>query len=160
MPLSIQPMNEVSARSLVNWRYDAPYDFYNINTDEIEKEVEYFTDPQNAYYAIMNETGELIGFCSFGLDGQVPGGDYSQEALDIGMGIRPDLTGQGNGVQTSEVVLDFASRRFDPDRFRVTVAAFNKRAQRVWQKLNFRAAHSFSREQDGEPFFILLRGKK
>lgn len=150
-------MDEASARAIASWRYNAPYDFYNLNPDEIEKNVAYFVDPQNAFYRIANEHGELAGYCSFGPDGQVPGGDYSQEALDMGIGIRPDLTGRGDGVRYSELVFDFARRTFAPKSLRVTIAAFNQRAQRVCQKLGFHVAQRFLRESDGVPFFILMR---
>jgi ribosomal-protein-alanine N-acetyltransferase len=157
MPFNIRPMDEASARAIASWRYDAPYDFYNLNPGKIEKNVAYFIDPQNAFYRIMDGHGELVGYCSFGPDGQVPGGDYSQAALDIGMGIRPDLTGLGNGARYGEHVLDFACRTFAPGRLRVTIAAFNQRAQRVWQKLGFHVVRSFSRESDGAPFLVLVR---
>jgi ribosomal-protein-alanine N-acetyltransferase len=157
MPLSIDPMDEASARAIAGWRYDAPYDFYNLNPDEIEKNVAYFVDPKNAFHRIASEHGELIGYCSFGPDGQVPGGDYSQEALDVGIGIRPDLTGQGSGVRYSELVFGFADRTFAPARLRVTIAAFNQRAQRVCQKLGFHVAQNFLREPGGVPFVILVR---
>ena len=150
-------MGEVNAHAIASWRYDAPYDVYNLNPGEIETNVKYFIDAQNACYSITGEQGELIGYCSFGRDAQVPGGDYSQAALDIGMGIRPDLTGQGCGTRYAEAVLDFAHRTFAPNRFRVTIAAFNQRAQRVWQKLNLRVMQRFLRERDGAPFLILVR---
>jgi hypothetical protein len=39
----------------------------------------------------------------------------------------------------------------------VTIAVFNARAQRVWQKAGFRFAQRFERSTDGAPFLILLR---
>lgn len=97
MPLSIQPLNEANARACVMWRYKAPLDFYNLNCTEIEQNVQYFLDSINHFYGIFEEQ-ELVGFCSFGEDGQVNGGDYNLLALDIGMGIRPDLIGKGRGI--------------------------------------------------------------
>ncbi len=49
----------------------------------------------------------LEGFCSFGADGQVAGGDYSGQCLDIGMGIWPDLTGRGNGKRYAQAVVSY-----------------------------------------------------
>lgn len=85
----------------------------------------------------MDENSELVAYCSFGQDGQVTGADYRDQALDIGMGIRPDLTGRGKGAEYAKAVLEFADSFFKPKAFRVTIAAFNKRAIRVWQKLGF-----------------------
>ncbi len=98
MPLTFQPMDEAGTRAILKWRYDAPYDIYNIDPDNVEKEMQVFLDPQNAYHTVTDEHSDLVAYCCFGPDGQVPGGDYSAAALDIGLGVRPDLTGQGRGL--------------------------------------------------------------
>lgn len=159
LPFTFQPMNEASARAIPEWHYDAPYDLYNIAPDDVEKEIQCFLDPQNAYHTITDERGDLVAYCCFGPDGQVPGGDYSAAALDIGLGVRPDLTGQGRGLTYVNAILDFARRAFPPTAFRVTVAEFNQRARRVWEKAGFRPVQSFPRSGDGMPFVILVRGE-
>jgi ribosomal-protein-alanine N-acetyltransferase len=155
--VTFNPMDEGNARAILEWHYDAPYDIYNIAPDNVEKEMQCFLDPQNAYHTITDEHGDLVAYCCFGLDGQVPGGDYSAAALDIGLGVRPDRTGQGRGVTYVNAVLDFARRTFPPTAFRVTVAEFNKRALRVWEKAGFRPVQTFGRSRDGLPFVILTR---
>jgi RimJ/RimL family protein N-acetyltransferase len=150
------PIKAVDVYLITSWRYEPPYDIYNLAPPD-EESVRIFLDTQNAYYSITDEHGDLVAFCCFGAEGQVPGGDYSVEALDIGMGMRPDLTGQGRGLTYVKAVLDFARRTFDPTAFRVTVAKFNKRALRVWQKAGFRPVQTFQRSQDGLDFVILLR---
>jgi ribosomal-protein-alanine N-acetyltransferase len=155
--LTFQPMDEASARAIPEWRYDAPYDLYNVAPDDVEKEMQLLLDPRNAYYTVTDEHGDLGAYCCFGPDGQVPGGDYSAAALDIGLGVRPDLTGQGHGLAYVNAVLDFARRTFPPTAFRVTVAEFNKRALRVWKKAGFRPGQTFGRSGDGLPFVILTR---
>lgn len=157
MSLAIQSLNEANAREMAGWHYDAPYDFYNLNPNEIEQNVHYFLDPQNNFYGIFEKQEELIGYCSFGEDGQVPGGDYSTPGLDIGMGIRPDLTGQRRGSCYVEAVLDFARQTFAPPFIRVTVAAFNQRALRVWYKAGFRAVKTFEHQTQGVSFVILVQ---
>ncbi len=156
MPFTFRPMDEASARIVPEWRYDAPYDIYNIAPDEAEKEMLLLLDPQNAYYTLTNEDGGLAAYCCFGQDAQVPGGDYSTAALDIGLGVRPDLTGQGRGFVYVNAVLDFARRTFPLTSFRVTVAEFNQRALRVWGKAGFRPVQTFQRSGDGLPFMILF----
>ncbi|MBW4688152.1 MAG: GNAT family N-acetyltransferase [Komarekiella atlantica HA4396-MV6] len=156
MPLDIQSLNEAHAREMAGWHYDAPYDFYNLNPNEIEQNVHYFLDSQNNFYGIF-EKQEFVGYCSFGKDGQVPGGDYSTPGLDIGMGICPDLTGQGRGSCYVEAVLDFARQTFAPAFVRVTIAVFNQRALRVWYKAGFRAVQTFEHQTQGVPFVILVQ---
>jgi len=157
MPFTFQPMDEANARAISEWRYDAPYDIYDPASDDVKVAMQLFLDPQNAYHTITDEHGDLMAYCCFGPDGQVPGGDYSAAALDIGLGARPDLTGQGRGLIYVKAVLDFARRAFPPTAFRVTIAEFNKRAQRVWQKAGFQPVQTFQRSGDGMPFVILVR---
>ena len=117
-----------------------------------------FVDPVNAYHAIVDNGGQLVAYCCFGPDARVPGGDYDNPALDIGLGVHPDLSGQGLGGAFVDAVLRFAQQEFVPTEFRVTVAEFNERALRVWEKARFRPVQRFERKQDGAPFVILVSG--
>jgi GNAT superfamily N-acetyltransferase len=157
MPLTFEPMDEMSARAILTWRYEAPYDVYNLEPGDVEASVRFFVDAGNGYWAMLDERGDLAAYCCFGFDAQVPGGDYGIPALDIGLGIRPDLTGQGNGHLYVGAVLGFAQRTSAQESWRVTVAEFNERARRVWQKAGFDSVQSFERPQDGRPFVILVR---
>lgn len=156
MSLHFQPMDEATARAIHGWRYAPPYQIYDLAAEPVEDLVRAFLEPQNAYYAIRDEEGEVVAYCCFGPDARVPGGDYGPDALDVGLGVRPDLTGQGQGAAYVQAVLDFAHRRWSPPAFRVTVAEFNLRAQRVWEKAGFRQAQRFGRSTDGMPFVVLV----
>jgi len=157
MTFTFHPMDEASARSILNWRYQEPYALYNAAPDEIDVGMQAFLDPNNAYYTITDEHGDLVAYCCFGPEAQVPGCDYGPDALDIGMGLRPDLTGQGQGITYVNAVLDFARRTYAPTAFRVTVVEFNARALRVWEKAGFRPVQTFQRERDGRAFVVLVR---
>jgi [ribosomal protein S18]-alanine N-acetyltransferase len=140
------------AHDIVTWQYEVPYDTY----DMTEAQPEFLTDPVNGFFALTDETG-LIGFRSFGVDGQVPGGEYDSSALDTGGGLRPALTGKGLGRRAISTGLDFGRQRFHPPAFRVTVAAFNLRAHRVVQSLGFRLTDSFQALTGGRRYNILVR---
>lgn len=151
-------MDESNARAILGWQYEPPYDFYNYSQEDASASLlQHLLHPQNSFYSILDENNELIAYCSFGQDGQVTNGDYRDQALDIGMGIRPDLTGRGKGIEYANAVLEFADNLFKPKAFRVTLAAFNQRALRVWQKLEFEHQQSFERESDGMQFIVLVR---
>lgn len=156
-PLRFTPMDEASAREILNWRYEAPYEVYNLNLEDTDQVIGAFTNPEFAYRAIVDRAGELVGYCCFGLDAQVPGGDYDNPALDVGLGVRPDLTGRGLGAAFVSAVLRVARDELAPTEFRVTVAEFNERALRVWQKFGFQPVQRFERTFDGMPFVILAR---
>lgn len=150
-------MDEAAARAILSWRYELPYDFYNITPALHGEALASFLDPANAYYSLHDASGDLAAVCCFGPDAQVPGGDYAAEALDIGAGLRPDLTGRGLGGVLIRAILDFAREQQHPAVCRVTIAEFNQRAQRVWQKAGFCPAQTFARESDGQAFVLLVR---
>ncbi len=155
--IAFRPLEAKDAAEIVQWRYAAPYEVYNFPLDKVEDSVRYMAEPANGFYRMSLPELGLIGFCSFGKDGQVPGGDYAGEALDIGLGIRPDLTGQGQGSAYLQAVLKFAREAYHPARLRVTIAIFNRRAIRAWQKAGFRQAQAFRREGSAAEFVVLGR---
>jgi GNAT superfamily N-acetyltransferase len=156
--LRFQPLREADARAVCGWRYEPPYHIYHIDVlpGELATVVAFLTDPANQYYAIEGPLG-LEAFCCFGLDAQVPGGNYAASALDLGLGVRPDLTGQGRGLIYATAVIGQAQRLFAPAALRVTIAAFNQRAQRVWERAGFRVQQTFADTRDGRPFVVLAR---
>lgn len=147
-------MDRTSAVEIVNWRYLSPYDIYNLDVGE--ETVRYALDPRNNFHVMWDVECQLVGFCSFGQDAQVQGGDYGQEALDIGMGIRPDLTGQGSGTRYATAVISFARGLYNPVRYRVTIAAFNQRAQRVWAKIGFNPIQEFTNQGTRREFVVMV----
>jgi [ribosomal protein S18]-alanine N-acetyltransferase len=150
--VQIVPMTAAYAAEIATWRYPAPYDCY----DMTGADPAFLAGPESGFFALTDETG-LIGFRSFGADGQVPGGDYDDSALDTGGGLRPDLTGKGIGREAIRTGLEFGAQRFHPAAFRVTVATFNVRAQRVIAALGFRQTGTFRATTDGRSYGIWIR---
>jgi [ribosomal protein S18]-alanine N-acetyltransferase len=148
----IVPMTAAFAAEIVTWRYAAPYDCY----DMTDADPHFLVSPESGYFAVTDGTG-LIGFRSFGADGQVPGGQYDDSALDTGGGLRPDLTGKGIGREAIRTGLEFGQRLFRPRAFRVTVATFNVRAQRVVTALGFRQIDTFLATADRRSYGIWIR---
>lgn len=157
MNLLLSPLETEQALAILTWRYPHPYDCYNFDTDTAQADLSYLLNPENAFFAILNRQGELEGYCSFGLDGQVPGGDYSADALDIGMGIRPDLVGQGRGKYYAQAVAQHGLEHCDARQLRVTIATFNKRAQRVWATLGFKPVTTFTKTYGGRSFVVMSK---
>lgn len=151
----ISPLDRESATEIIQWRYQPPYDLYNIDPEHAEAVLSDFLNPELNYYQVRDELGNLAAFFNFGVDARVPGGDYSEEALDIGMGVHPRLTGQGKGSVFVQTVLCFARQKHGPARCRVTIAEFNQRARRVWEKAGFSQTQRFLRPLDGMSFVVL-----
>jgi RimJ/RimL family protein N-acetyltransferase len=153
-------MTEAYAREIVAWRYPGQYDIYNTSDADVEEDVRILVDPKYAYHAVLDGDGFLVGFCCFGVDAQVPGGDYADaSALDVGLGLRPDLAGQGRGLGFLEAILAFAHRELGATRFRATIALFNLRSRRVFEKAGFVEAQQFT-SASARPleFVVMIRG--
>jgi ribosomal-protein-alanine N-acetyltransferase len=150
------PTDETSAREFLTWKYEAPYEIYNYDLANFEKDLAYHIDPVNNLYS-MYHNDELIGYCSFGRDARVPGGDYSEEAIDIGLMIKPELTGQGLGTGFVANIIQHAADAYKPSKLRVTILDSNKRAMRVWEKNGFHRTQSFQRESDNLSFVIFTK---
>jgi ribosomal-protein-alanine N-acetyltransferase len=155
--ITYRPADEKSAREFVKWKYEPPYDVYNCRPGEMDKAIRYNIDPENNVYAMFSQDGKLIGYCSYGKDAQVPGGDYSEEALDIGLMIKPELTGQGMGAAFVGEIIRNGVGRYAPKKLRVTIAAFNKRAIHIWEKIGFCHTQTFKRSNDGMEFLIMTK---
>ena len=145
-------MTAAYAADIVSWRYPPPYDVYDMSGADTA----FLTSAEGDFFA-LTDAGELIGFRSFGADGQVPGGRYDGSALDTGGGLRPDLTGRGLGREAIGTGLAFGRERFAPAAFRVTVASFNLRALRVVGALGFRHVGSFDAVTNGRSYEVLTR---
>ena len=120
-------------------------------------------DERFAYHSVRDERGELAGYFCFGEDAQVPEGRrlglYEEDARDIGLGMRPDLTGRGIGPAFVEAGLRFARKRYAPVAFRLTAALFNERAIRVYLKVGFESTTTFggSMASGGREWLLMLR---
>jgi RimJ/RimL family protein N-acetyltransferase len=111
-------------------------------------------DPSSGFVALVDASGGLVGYRSFGPDGRVPGGSYDESALDTGGGLRPDLTGLGLGRSAIRIGLDYGWATFDTTRLRITVWADNERALRVVRSLGFEDGDRFV-APSGDEYVIL-----
>ncbi len=153
--LHLVPMGRVAAEEVITWRYPPPYDFYNLSEDPAML-LAIFTDPTYGYFE-LRAGAALVGFCCFGAESRVQGGDYTAPALDVGIAIHPDHTGRGYGRAYMGAVLAFGSHHFQPPAFRLTVATFNLRARRLYIALGFRTSQRFTSPISGQEYVVMLR---
>jgi [ribosomal protein S18]-alanine N-acetyltransferase len=157
MDYSFYKMNELCAKKIVTWQYKHPYNFYNAEGIRIQERIDCYLDPINNYYSIKNKKSELIGYCCFGPDSQVPGGDYESNSCDIGIGLDPELTGKGEGKGFFKSILDFGIEKFKPSSFRVTVAKFNSRAIHLYQNFEFSKTCEFKNKLKNTDFIVMVK---
>lgn len=154
--MNIRKGNTADFEQIVRWQYPPPYETYNISESDWGETIDYFDELADNFVVIYDDNDTLLGFCSFGADGQVPGGDYSTVALDVGMGMRPDLTGRGQGKQYLTAVIDYAQKTFRPTHLRATIAAFNQRAQNMVKRAGFIETDRFKATNSGREFVIFV----
>lgn len=145
MSYSISPLTQENAWKIIHWRYDPPYDLYDLAPEHLPG----LLNPDLRYHQVLDQSGEPIGFCCFGEDARVPGGEYGMGepgVLDIGVGLKPELTGKGLGKDFVGAVLDFARDTYQPEIYRVTVAEFNQRSQKTFLDLGFSVCSCFTGE--------------
>jgi [ribosomal protein S18]-alanine N-acetyltransferase len=139
--LAIRQMSQAEAEEIANWRYDGAYGFYDADADAddlallLSGEVR-----ENRYFSAFSEDGLLIGFFEFKPDGS---------AIELGLGLRPDHTGQGFGLSFVEAGMAFARDRFRPERFRLAVAIFNERAITVYERAGFLPVRTYDHATAG-----------
>ncbi len=172
MTLALTPLTEADARAILAWRYDGPYAAYNSPDPALGIAFDYLAemlDTRSPYFAVREQAGQAdtapIGFFAYGSACEVgsEGGDEvalpyllrPDGSLTIGLGLRPELTGQGRGLALVEAGLAFARAHYHPTLFRLYVFAWNERASRVYLRAGF-AAVGEARIQapEGERVFI------
>jgi [ribosomal protein S18]-alanine N-acetyltransferase len=121
MRLTIRPASEETLAELETWRYEPPYDFYDGDEDPI-------LNPER-FFEALGDDGLLVGFYYFKEKGP---------ALEIGLGLRPDLAGHGLGLEFFCAGVEFGRSRFAPARVILAVAGFNERARIVYERAGFR----------------------
>jgi len=147
---TLKPITPRDARSISRWRYEGPYSIYNGDPTSVDS----LLQPRLRYHSVCDEHADLVGYFCFGEDAQVSAGKrlgvYGREvALDVGLGMRPDLTGRGLGEEFVHAGLRFAREAYSPQAFRLTVATFNRRAIRVYERAGFETVETFGAPAPG-----------
>jgi [ribosomal protein S18]-alanine N-acetyltransferase len=159
MRFAFRAITAADVEAIIAWRYPAPYQFYDWDPGDDPAEL---LDPAVQCVVADDDNGVLAGFACFGTGGQTPGGRraglYDEPLLDLGLGLRPDLTGRGLGLGFVNAALEVGQERFRPAGFRLSVASFNERAIRVYERAGFVRGECFLSPVRGvETEFLLMR---
>jgi [ribosomal protein S18]-alanine N-acetyltransferase len=119
--LAIARASESTIREIVRWRYGPPFEFYDGDGKPP-------LNPER-FFEARDEAGDLVGFYYF---------EERGNALFYGLGLRPDLTGRGLGIEFVRRGLEFIREHLRPRRVILDVAAFNQRAIKVYERAGFR----------------------
>jgi len=135
MEFIFRPLRRPDVESIITWHYDAPYTQYD--GERIASSFVMFLRHRRRltllgyeYYAVDSTNGDFIGFFTFK--------KLSRNTINIGLGLRPDLTGKGYGLDFVQAGMKFAKGRYAPASFHLTVAPFNERAIKVYKRAGFK----------------------
>ena len=142
-------MTETDARAVAAWHYPGVYSFYDWDQDA--DDLAELLDPAEwgrRYFAV-DDGRELAGFVVFKLLDRV---------AEVGLGLRPDMTGRGLGDEFVGAALRFAADTLGAESYVLAVATFNRRAIAVYERAGFRQAgqHYQHRTNGGVHEFVRM----
>jgi [ribosomal protein S18]-alanine N-acetyltransferase len=151
--LRVRPLERHDAEAVAAWRYQGPWRVYDPRPGD---------EPLSSavgYHAVVDGEGTLVGFVCIGQEARVPGLPAADGITDVGVGMRPDLVGQGLGPAFGTVALDHVRRVCGDGPLRVVVQSWNERSLRLARRLGFREAGSHACVQDGGEvsYTVLIR---
>ncbi|WP_270179705.1 GNAT family N-acetyltransferase [Alkalihalobacillus sp. CinArs1] len=144
MNLTIKKMDIEGAKRTLSWVYEPPYDFYNneVNEEEINERLD------GSYRLLVDENNKVVGFLCSGETAQIPVGHtygvYPDNFIDIGFGMDPNYTGQGNGYEFCTIIMNYIKEQYVRMPIRLSVATFNNRAIHLYEKLGFKKKDAFT----------------
>lgn len=142
MQVTIRPLTDRDVDAMLAWRYPPPYERYDIDADPSDVELmrAAAVGGEGWFVADDAETGELVGFFEFVVEG---------DRIEVGLGLRPDLTGRGLGAGYVRQGLAFARERWSPATFTLDVYEWNERAIRAYERAGFVRGEVYTRRFPG-----------
>lgn len=125
----IMPLPQDLALEIANqWRYQAPLDAYTIsaNPDTYAEMV----SPEargDRFFAVIRNAALMGYFCM----------DQDGEVVELRLGMKPSLTGQGNGRAFYQTIEDYLVEHVQPASIKLTVASSHQVAQKLFHALGF-----------------------
>lgn len=152
----VVPMEASHAEDICNWNYAPPYNIYGwMPWEQMQALGIEFGDPQlrrEQYVSVVNGQGALCGFAQlFPMEGVVR----------LGIGMRPELCGQGLGHLFVEAIVEEALGRYPEREIDLEVLTWNQRAIRTYQKSGFTITDTYERRTPtgNKPFYCMVYDK-
>ncbi|WP_335871737.1 GNAT family N-acetyltransferase [Bacillus sp. 2205SS5-2] len=130
-----------------HWHYEGEYSFYDMEADPEDLAVFLNAKTRGESMYAVSMGNEIIGFFSVQ--------NATKDTYEIGLGMRPDLTGSGKGLAFLKAGIDFVQATFTPKKIILSVATFNQRAIKVYRKLGFKDTETFMQHTNGSTFEFL-----
>lgn len=129
MSYVLRPLTAEQGEAMAQWRYPGPWAVYDVAGA---------IDQAEGFWAVLDAAdGDVAGYACFGVEARVPGLDERPGVLDVGVGMRPELTGRGRGAAFAEAVLAHGCAVTGMRRLRAVVQDWNERSRRLLTRLGF-----------------------
>lgn len=123
------------------WKYEDEYSFYDITADDEDLEEFLDANRREDSFLVVYRNNELVGYFVF--DTREP------DTVNIGLGMRPQLTGKGEGIHFLLAGMKYAQTKYSPLIFTLSVATFNVRALKIYERAGFKKIEAFMQETNG-----------
>ncbi|WP_353947610.1 GNAT family N-acetyltransferase [Sporolactobacillus sp. Y61] len=152
MDYQFQVMNQQQAEEIAyNWHYEGIYAFYDMESDpeDLAEFIDSEKRGESCYAVIENQT--LIGFLSVSR--------VDTTTVEIGLGMKPELTGHGQGLSFVQACIEWTRKQHAPKTIMLSVATFNQRAVKVYEKAGFQPVETYIQETNGGHYPFLKMKK-
>ena len=150
--MQISQLTQINAERIATWHYPDQYAFYNTDADQEDyQEIKSAQQRGNRFYQVLNSADDLLGY--FAIEPtSTPG------ILEVGLGMAPAFTGQGQGLNFVNTLVAFIVAQYQPTKLIMDVAKFNQRAQTVYQRADFIAIRTYDQfDEQGQVYpFIMM----
>jgi len=147
--MQIEKMNQKQAAEYIQWKYTPPYEFYNIPQSVCEESMlEIFDDNGIDFYSVLDECENLFGMYEY---------SFNEDAMTIGLGIRPEFCGMGHGRKFLEHCISFGRKRYNyTGKVRLMVVDFNSRAVHLYKSMGFSETQRIEKLSYGKPVTFII----
>ena len=130
-PYIVDSLSIEDGMTMAMWQYPGPWGV----ADALEA-----PRPDEGYRAVRDAHGDPIGFCCLGEAARVPGLMGAPNHLDVALGLRPDLVGQGLSREFARTVVDHALEVAEGRWLRCVVAEWNEAGRRAAEHVGFKVS--------------------
>ena len=152
MRYRLGPLSDGDARQVARWRYEAPYDTYNVSAEDAQL----MTDPAQRFSAVRRD-GALVAYVCLGAEARVSGLVEEAGVEDLGFGLRPDLMGQGLSREILPWLLSALGEQPVGSRLRVVILDWNARSLAAYRGAGFTDVGSHT--NDNGTYLLLERAR-
>lgn len=149
-------MTEAAAKEIAEWNYPDIYAIYSFDgSNEVVQEL-----LNGQYYVAFATDHQIIGYICVDESARIRTVEtdvYMDETMmDIGLGIHPALCGKGGGAKFLASAITFLNEQFNCSSYRLTVADFNRRAIKVYERVGFQCSRVIHQTSTNKHFQIMI----